>query len=73
MTQPFQTVIWPVLGFILLPLTTLAYALAWHLGDGSITNMGIILIVLGVLIDLGMLGGGGRTARPASRPTHSQS
>ena len=50
LTQAFQTAIWPLLGFILLPLTTLAYAVAWHLGDGSISGIGIVLIVIGVVI-----------------------
>ncbi len=50
--------IWPVLGFIFLPLTVLAYALAWHMPPrGSIDGFGIVVIILAVLIDLGLLGG----------------
>lgn len=73
LTQPFQTWIWPLLGFVLLPLTTLAYAVAWHLGDGTISGFGIVLIVVGVVIDLGMLGGGGTSARrsPSARSSNS--
>lgn len=49
--------IWPVLGFFFLPLTTLAYAFAWHLGGGSIDGIGIVVIILAVLFDIGTWGG----------------
>ena len=54
---------WPVLGFFFLPLTTLAYAFAWHLGDRSVNGVGIVLIVVAVLIDLGLLGTGEKSRR----------
>ena len=59
----FQTMIWPVLGFIFMPLTTLAYALAWHMGDESIQLPGTVIIIIAVLIDLGLLGGGTVSSR----------
>jgi hypothetical protein len=59
----YRTWIWPVLGFFLLPLTTLCYAYAWHLGGGEIGGLGIVLIVIAVLFDLGLLGGGARARR----------
>jgi hypothetical protein len=62
----FQTVLIPVLGFLLLPLTTLAYAWAWHSGGGEIQGVGIVVIVIAVLVDIGMLGGGGATSRRSS-------
>jgi hypothetical protein len=69
--ESYQSVLWPVLGFFLMPLTTLAYALAWHMGEGSIQGPGIVLLVIAVLVDLGLLGGGtrmqarsGSTGRP---------
>lgn len=49
---------WPILGFIFMPLTTLAYAWAWHTGGGSISGIGLVAVVVAVLIDLGILGGG---------------
>jgi len=49
--------IWPILGFLFLPFTTLAYAVAWHMGGGHITGLGMALIVLAVLVDVGTLGG----------------
>lgn len=54
----YQTTIWPVLGFFFAPLTTLAYAWAWHTGGGSVSGIGLVAVVVAVLIDLGMLGGG---------------
>ncbi len=57
-----QTVIWPLLGFIFLPLTTLAYAWAWHSGGGSIQGVGLIAIVVAVILDLGLHGGAGKSA-----------
>jgi hypothetical protein len=54
---------WGVFGFLFLPTTTIAYAIAQNeftTVTGGIEGAGIILIVLGVVIDLGMLGGSGR-------------
>lgn len=64
----YNGLLMPILGFIFLPLTTLAYAWAWHAGGGTISGIGIVVIVIAVLVDLGMLGGGGSTAR---RPSSS--
>jgi hypothetical protein len=54
---------WGLLGFLFLPTTTIAYAIAQNeftTVTGGIEAAGIILIVLGIVIDLGMLGGSGR-------------
>ena len=58
-----QTVLWPLLGFFFLPMTTLAYAWAWHTGDGSIHGIGLIAVVFAVLFDLGLLGIGGQARK----------
>ena len=55
--QAYQTILWPLLGFIFLPLTTLAYAWAWHYGNGSVNGLGLVAVVIAVFIDLGLLGG----------------
>ena len=55
--------IWPLLGFFFLPLTVLAYALAWHLGSGRVDGFGIVIIILAVLFDLGILGGNASNRR----------
>ena len=60
----YDSVLWPVLGFLFMPLTTLAYAFAWHQGvQGEIGGIGIVAIVIAVLIDLGSWGGGASTRK----------
>ena len=53
----YQTTIWPLLGFFFMPLTTLAYAFAKN-SNGSVAGLYLALVVVAVLIDLGMIGGG---------------
>jgi hypothetical protein len=50
--------LWAVLGFIFMPLTMLAYAFAWHQGNGSVSGFGLVVVVIAVLLDLGIIGGG---------------
>lgn len=60
---------WPTLGFFVLPTTTIAYAVARNdlsTPTGSIETSGVVVIVLGVLIDVGLLGGGARSGRKSS-------
>ncbi len=57
---------WPTLGFFVAPTTTLAYAVARNdlsTASGSITAAGTLVIVVGVLIDVGLIGGGARGRR----------
>ena len=57
---------WPTLGFFVAPTTTLAYAVARNdlsTATGSITAAGTLVIVVGVLIDIGLIGGGARGRR----------
>jgi hypothetical protein len=54
---------WGILGFVFLPTTTIAFAVAeneFTAPRGGIEAAGIIIIVLGVALDLGLLGGSGR-------------
>jgi hypothetical protein len=60
--QAYQTVIWPLLGFIFMPTTTLAYAWAIN-SHGSVSGPWLVVVVLAVLIDLGLLGTGARSGR----------
>jgi len=51
----------PSIGFFILPTTTIAYAIAeneFTTITGGIEPVGILVIVLGVLLDLGVIGGG---------------
>jgi hypothetical protein len=58
--------IWPVLGFLFMPLTTLAYAWAINTA-GTVEGFRLVVVVIAVLIDLGLLGGGGREAHRRQR------
>ncbi len=60
--QAYHTVLWPVLGFVFLPLTTLAYAFAIN-QHGKLDGWYLLLFVVAVLVDLGLIGGGGAGAR----------
>jgi hypothetical protein len=59
LSTAFGTWVWPLIGFFVLPTTTLAYAVAQNRYDG-VEGFGLVLLILGVLVDLGALGGGGR-------------
>ena len=55
--RAYQGLLLPLIGFILLPLTTLAYA--WMVNNHRpMDTTGLIILVLAVVIDLGGLGGG---------------
>lgn len=58
--RAYDTLLWPLLGFFFLPLTTLAYAFAMNANDGSVSGFYLVIVVLAVLIDLGIIGGSGR-------------
>ena len=49
----------PLLGFFLLPWTTLAYAVMWS-SSREVSGFEWFLVVLAFLIDLGAWGGGSR-------------
>jgi hypothetical protein len=45
----------PLLGFFLLPTTTLCYAIAENSMDG-LRGLGLVLVIVGLLVDLGVIG-----------------
>ena len=53
----YRTWVWPFLGFIFMPLTTLAYAFAMHENQGTVNGLYLALVVIAALIDLGFIGG----------------
>lgn len=55
--EVFEGRLWPVLGFFFMPVTTLAYMGAKLWAGGVDTGWGIAMIVIGVVIDLGIIGG----------------
>ncbi len=54
----FRTWLWPVLGLIFLPYTTLAYTLAVVNTGGALTPGWLVVMLIAVLADLGHWGGG---------------
>jgi hypothetical protein len=63
LSRAFHSFLWPLLGFFFLPTTTLAYAIAQNSMNG-LRGWGMVIVVLGVLLDLGFIGGSrGRQAR----------
>lgn len=60
--RAYETVLWPLLGFFFLPLTTLAYAWAVNT-NGTVNGIYLVVVVVAVLIDLGLLGGGAEGGR----------
>lgn len=43
----------PLLGFFLLPWTTLAYAVMWSLGTDEVTGFEWFIVILAFAVDLG--------------------
>ncbi len=58
--RAYHNLLLPVLGFLFLPLTTLAYA--WMVNSHRSLEYGVnvIILIVAVLIDVGGLGGGWR-------------
>jgi hypothetical protein len=55
--RAYDGLIVPLLGFFLLPTTTLTYAIAEN-ETGGPEGWGLVLVIVGVLLDLGIWGGG---------------
>jgi hypothetical protein len=54
--RAYETSLWPFIGFLFMPLTTLAYA--WAINSrGSVEGLQLVVVVIAVLIDLGLVGG----------------
>ena len=60
--RAYETNLWPIVGFVFMPLTTLAYAWAIH-SNGTVTGVYLVVVVVAAMLDLGVVGGGGASAR----------
>jgi hypothetical protein len=56
--RAYHSLLWPVLGFFFMPLTTLAYAAAIN-WNGQVTGGYFVMVLVAALIDLGFFGGAG--------------
>jgi hypothetical protein len=60
--RAYHGLIMPLLGFLFLPLTTLAYA--WMANTGRpTTGVNLLILIVAVVVDLGGLGGGAHHRR----------
>lgn len=64
--RAYDTLLWPFLGFLFMPLTTLAYAWAMN-SRGSVEGIHLAVVAVAVLIDLGLIGGSASERRRARR------
>jgi hypothetical protein len=55
--RAYDGIILPLLGFFFLPTTTLTYAIAEN-ETGGLRGWGLVLVIVGVLFDLGIWGSG---------------
>ena len=55
--RAFGPIIWPILGVIFLPLTTLLYVLLWNTGGRGVHGWEWIFVVLALFGDLASHGG----------------
>ena len=62
LSRAFDGVLLPLLGFFFLPWTTIAWAIAQNEFGGA-SGVGLLVIALGLLLDIGVLGGGARGRR----------
>ena len=56
----YSNVLWPILGLLFAPLTTLAYAYAYSQTGGTLNGFWIALVVFAVLLDFGLLRSGSK-------------
>ena len=65
--RAYDSMVWPFLGFLFMPLTTLAYA--WAINSrGSVEGLQLVVVVIAILMDLGLIGG---SAASRKRARHS--
>lgn len=60
--RAYETTLWPFLGFLFMPFTTLAYAFAVNT-NGTVTGIYLVVVVIAVLMDLGSSGHGASRGR----------
>jgi hypothetical protein len=50
----FSTMLIPIIGILVLPWTTLAFVLASS--SGSLTGLGLVVVIIGLFVDIGTYG-----------------
>ena len=62
-SRGFDTRVWPILGFVFMPYTTLAYLAAMLNNNHALSGGWMALFIVAILADAGHWGGGGRAYR----------
>jgi hypothetical protein len=57
-TGVFNSLLWPVLGFIFLPVTMLWYSYVVNRSGGEWSTFNLVVMVIAVIIDMGSWGSG---------------
>ena len=65
--RAFETRVWPIMGFVFMPYTTLAYMAAMLNNNHTVSGGWLVLLIVGVIVDIGHWGGGGHTYRQKAR------
>jgi hypothetical protein len=60
LSRSFDSWLLPLIGFFVLPWTTLAYAVMWDVGTHAVTGFEWFVVALAFLGDVGALGGTAR-------------
>ena len=63
----YETTVWPVLGFIFMPYTSLAYMAAMLHNDHRVSGLWILLLIVAILADLSSEGKAGRSGTKKRR------
>lgn len=59
----FQSIIWPILGFLFMPYTTLAYMLAMIYNHHQIAGGWLVLLIVAIFVDISGHSGSYRRVR----------
>lgn len=72
--EAFSKAVWPLAGLVFLPFATLAYVLVFQTSLHGPSDKGWLVVLVGLLLDLGSYGGHARTRRrtAAARPAPDQ-
>lgn len=61
--RAFETRMWPILGFVFMPYTTLAYLAAMLNNNHTLSGGWLALFIVAIVVDAGHWGGGGFSYR----------
>jgi hypothetical protein len=62
-SDAFDTILWPLLGIIFLPFTSIMYVVLYNPATGGLSGWGWFWVVIALMIDIGSYAGSGYTNR----------